>query len=681
MRTRSWLATLAGLPLLVSGLLPVPAAAAAAPVQVVLDGRTLALDPAPTIVEDRTLVPMRGLLEAMGATVTWEGDTQTVKAARGDRYVQLRIGRRLACLSADCASSASLDVPARIIGDRTYVPARFVSQAMGARVSWDAARRAVVIETDKAPDYQYSTLTIPTLQAGQKITGPLQLQAAGLTGAYVQFYLIDPVTGVGSIVAAGADTQAAYTFSPDPTGKGPRLIIAAVRGTDGITRYSDPVYVMLAPEPVVRVTGIESADVVTGPIELGNSVNFTAVRAVIQVMDATMNVETVGQVGPGDKATWYPQIGHNGDRWLRAIAYDRYDNAYESPLVPIRVESGYRQGLPGISEGTVLKGPVTLKPSTNYPMEAVKYVLDEQILAWGWEYKWNIGQELNGPHSLRVEILGKDGQVRNIGPYNISINVQPSVRLGGIGPAQVVTGATALKLTGSNVTPVSAEYYLGDAAGNSPQLLGRGLSYTWTPTSAQAGDRTIWAVARDGAGRTFTTDKVKFKVYLGTIYGPKPLGTVSEFKSLAIKFAVPAYREYGMSAALQAAQSFLETGYGQSVPVDKYSGKLSYNLFGIKGTGPAGSIISNTWEEYNGVAYRVDDYFRAYNSPEESWKDHKAFLLERARYAPLRAVMADPVQGAWALRRTGYATDSQYPYKLIRIMKDNDLFKLDLFEF
>ncbi|HWI60851.1 MAG TPA: stalk domain-containing protein [Symbiobacteriaceae bacterium] len=680
MRKRSWLLTLAGLPLLVSGLLPVPAASAAAPVQVILDGRTLALDPAPAIVGERTLVPMRGLLEAMGATVTWEAETQTVKASKNDRYVQLRIGRRLACLSTACTSAASLDVPAQIIGDRTFVPARFVSQAMGARVTWDNERRAVIIETNKAPDYQFSSVTIPSLQPGQSITGPTELRAAGGTGAYVQFYLIDPATGAGRIIAAGADTQAAYSFTPDPTVKGNRLVVAAVRGTDGVTRYSDPVAVTMAPSLQVRVTGIANAGVITGPIELGNDVNFVAVSAVIQVLDAMNSVETIGTVGPGDKLTWYPQIGHNGDRWIRAVATDLYGNTYESPLVAVRVESGYRQMVPGINEGTVLTGPVTLKPSANYGVEAIKYLLDEQILGWGYEYKWNFGQELNGAHTLRVEILGKDGQVHNAGPYNITINVQPYVRFNGIGPNQVVTGQTALKLT-SNVTLSTVEYYLGDAAGGAGQVIGQGQSFNWTPTAAQAGDRTIWAVAWDNNGNRWTTDKVKFRVFLGKVYGPQPLGTKDEFKALAIKLAVPSYRDTGMSAALQAAQSFLETGYGQSVPVDKYKGQPSYNLFGIKGTGPAGSIITNTWEEYNGVAYRVDDYFRAYNTPEESWKDHKAFLLERARYAPYRAVMSNPVMGAWALRRTGYATDSQYPYKLIRIMKENDLFKLDDFEF
>ena len=132
-----------------------------------------------------------------------------------------------------------------------------------------------------------------------------------------------------------------------------------------------------------------------------------------------------------------------------------------------------------------------------------------------------------------------------------------------------------------------------------------------------------------------------------------------------------------MSAALQVAQAILETGWGQSIPVDKYSGLFSNNLFGIQGTGPAGTVISNTWEEYNGVAFRIDANFRAYHSIEQSWGDHKNLLLVAARYQPFRDVMYDSNLGAWALKRAGYATDSQYPMKLMDIIMRFDLRKLD----
>lgn len=111
--------------------------------------------------------------------------------------------------------------------------------------------------------------------------------------------------------------------------------------------------------------------------------------------------------------------------------------------------------------------------------------------------------------------------------------------------------------------------------------------------------------------------------------------------------------------------------------MDKYIGRLSYNLFGIKGQGPTGSVTSNTWGEYNGNTFRADAAFRAYNNLAESWADHKELLLTADRYEPFKAMMNDSTRGAWALRRAGYATDSKYPLKLIEIIKRYDLHLLD----
>ena len=103
-------------------------------------------------------------------------------------------------------------------------------------------------------------------------------------------------------------------------------------------------------------------------------------------------------------------------------------------------------------------------------------------------------------------------------------------------------------------------------------------------------------------------------------------------------------------------------------------------MFGIKGQGPAGAVISNTWEVYNGITYRVDAEFRAYNNVNISWADHKEFLLNREIYAPFRLVMHESTQGAWALKSVGYATDPQYAIKLMEIINQYNLLELDKVE-
>ena len=129
-------------------------------------------------------------------------------------------------------------------------------------------------------------------------------------------------------------------------------------------------------------------------------------------------------------------------------------------------------------------------------------------------------------------------------------------------------------------------------------------------------------------GKAIESEEIPIKIYLGKVYGPKPIIAKDKFLGVASNLAKESWKNTGMSASLQTAQAILETGWGQSVPVDKYTGKSSNNLFGIKGKGTAGSVISNTWEEYNGTKFRIDAEFRAYNNINESWANHKEFASQ-----------------------------------------------------
>ncbi len=76
------------------------------------------------IVGGRFLVPMRSIFEGLGATVQWEGETRTVTGKKGDTTVTLIIDRKFADVN---GSIIRLDVPAQIVNDRTYVPARLLA--------------------------------------------------------------------------------------------------------------------------------------------------------------------------------------------------------------------------------------------------------------------------------------------------------------------------------------------------------------------------------------------------------------------------------------------------------------------------------------------------------------------------------------------------------------------------
>ena len=132
---------------MIIALAALPSVAAEPPIRVIMDGTELSFDAQPRIVNDRTLVPLRGIFEAMGATVLWNGDTQTVTALRLDTVVKLTVNNNRAKVN---KADKTLDVPAQIFQDRTFVPLRFISESMGANVEWVDSTRTVNISTDKA---------------------------------------------------------------------------------------------------------------------------------------------------------------------------------------------------------------------------------------------------------------------------------------------------------------------------------------------------------------------------------------------------------------------------------------------------------------------------------------------------------------------------------------------------
>lgn len=106
-------------------------------------GKRLAFEQPPVIENDRIIVPLRAIFEALGAEVTWHNETQTVSATRNDTYIELQIDSKEMKVNNEIKY---LDMPAKIINSRTMVPARAIAEAFGLNVNWDAENRAVIID-------------------------------------------------------------------------------------------------------------------------------------------------------------------------------------------------------------------------------------------------------------------------------------------------------------------------------------------------------------------------------------------------------------------------------------------------------------------------------------------------------------------------------------------------------
>jgi flagellum-specific peptidoglycan hydrolase FlgJ len=135
--------------------------------------------------------------------------------------------------------------------------------------------------------------------------------------------------------------------------------------------------------------------------------------------------------------------------------------------------------------------------------------------------------------------------------------------------------------------------------------------------------------------------------------------------------AMAAQSRYGVPAAVTIAQAIDESGWGQSALAIR-----DHNLFGIKGTGPAGSDALPTREYENGRWVTVTAQFRVYHNVAESIADHSELLATGPSYQ--HAMANRHVPDAFATHLTGvYATDPQYGSTLITIMKLYNLYRYD----
>ncbi len=96
----------------------------------------------PTIINSRTMVPLRSIFEAMGADVQWDNATRTASGQRGSTTVSIAIGSNVLYVN---GRAVGLDSPACIINNRTMVPVRAIAEAFQATVDWDNPSRTVII--------------------------------------------------------------------------------------------------------------------------------------------------------------------------------------------------------------------------------------------------------------------------------------------------------------------------------------------------------------------------------------------------------------------------------------------------------------------------------------------------------------------------------------------------------
>lgn len=666
----------------------VPKAYADGPIRVLIDGKRVASDPEPFIKNGRTLVPIRIIAEELKAEVSWDNEKRTVHISKGDMHVSLVIDSHLIEYTIDNETIYNLsDVAPQIQEDRTFVPIRLVSNALGVGIDWDNDKRAVLINSKQSSNIEpFFDVKISSLKPGQVITGTTNLSMTNKSeikgAAEIKYLLLNPDTKKGFVIARGTNITSSYKWIPAMENKGSKVLVAAIYDAKGNFLAGDAVPVKVNIVPNIKLKGLTEGQLVTNDsVPLSVDLNFAPLYVKYEITNPDTGAYYISpETDPLGSFTMVPEMEDNGNMSLRVIAYDTKGNPYYGPYTKVKVDAKRTFYLGGVSNNQTIDGSVTLRTVRNFRVSETEYVVvdtktgEETVLyksGYG-NYTWTPTIEMSGSKQLYVRVKDTAGNTHESNKVNVNVSVIPKVSLQSVAPGQVVTGTINLKV-GSNVTLDSVKYILTNTSTGAQQTL---TGQTYTPV---AGDEGSWSLRAEAvyAGKVLKTEEVKFTIYTGKLYSAQPIVEKSKFLDFASKLAVESKNKTGMSAALKTAQAILETGWGQSVPVDKYNGKFSYNMFGIKGSSTNGSVISNTWEEYNGVSFRVDDNFRAYNNVNEAWDDHNNLLLTRERYQPFRDVMYDSMQGAWALKRCGYATDSMYAIKLVNLINTYELNKLD----
>lgn len=111
--------------------------------------RDVKFDTPPVIKEGRTLIPVRAITEAMGATVTWNSEEKLVTIVKDDKTIVFDLLNNITYVN---DVEATIDVPAGVMNNRTMVPLRFIAENLGLTVVWDEDTQTIEVDEDNTED-------------------------------------------------------------------------------------------------------------------------------------------------------------------------------------------------------------------------------------------------------------------------------------------------------------------------------------------------------------------------------------------------------------------------------------------------------------------------------------------------------------------------------------------------
>ncbi|MBO8164033.1 MAG: N-acetylmuramoyl-L-alanine amidase [Brevibacillus sp.] len=270
-------------------MLPVMTAAAAgagesAPIHLVIEGKQVQADVPPLIQNGRTMVPIRVIAEGLGADVSWNQSSQTAVITQGERRLELKLNSPTALVN---GKQMKLDAPPLLKNDRMLLPLRFVGEALGLTVGWEANSRTVVANP-----------TVTIVVNGENLSASLKGYQLADT-LYVPFRLIAEKVGMEkNKTGNAAHIRVIDSQEVAPLNEVKRMIEQLPGGSVEWDESSKRLHI----KRVSYLTGIkaEGADVnirVDGPVEPRHFVLAGPHRIVIDLPSTVLSDEMLAKLG------------------------------------------------------------------------------------------------------------------------------------------------------------------------------------------------------------------------------------------------------------------------------------------------------------------------------------------------------------------------------------------------
>lgn len=657
----------------------------AASLNLIIDGNNVTKSASPIVKNRRTLVPLRFIGEALGKEVIWNNDEKSVTVSDENASFKLYIDSKI--IDNSDGTLKFTDVAPCIVNRKTYLPLRAIAELMNIGVGYDKASSTVTIDSSVFNPVEEST-TIVGLMPNQTINTKMNFSfVTNKNFAKAKLLLLND-KNEGYIQDVKTSTAEALEFLPSLKDEGNKKLVLALYDANGNLIDAAGAKINLNVLPRVTYSGVESGGLVQDELKITPDINFIASKMKATITNLTTGAtEVKDNLDPEGEFLFKPSYLDAGSYSIMLSAFDELGREHFGETKTFTMSINPYLNITGVPKDGVISGQVTLNAQRNFDVMRTDYVLRDPLTgqetvieskSYGaCKFFPNINDA--GQKEVFVRCIDASGKTMESEHKLVLIKGDSKLILEGVAPGGIVHKYIDLNAV-SNVGVNSVNYYIKNLRTGKTKTIAENVPYgqkfRYNVTKDDEGENEI-SVTGNQIDAFIKGESIKFRIYTGKIYTKQPLMAKDKFLGYTKKIARREFLRTDLSGAITTAQAILESGWGQSVPVDKYTGKFSNNLFGIKGSASNGTVTITTTEVYNNVRYTVDDKFRAYKSADESFRDHTELFFAKKWYTPFRKVMFNDQRGVYAIKRCGYATDPSYPAKLKQIIDKYNLKELD----